>query len=143
MVLPSSINSNTTHILHIRIRNSSIETIVNEKQLNFIEKQLQLKKITYQRIEDEHNSITMIIGPFLKLTNSSISFNVTKQMILKNDLDNQTTIRIDLNEGRSTSDQESYDFRHCLELCEIYEDEEFKPDHNCIRRKCLEDITGI
>jgi len=38
---------------------------------------------------------------------------------------------------------ESYEFRNCLEACEIYEGNELKPDHNCIRKKCLKEITGI
>jgi hypothetical protein len=38
---------------------------------------------------------------------------------------------------------ESYEFRNCLEACEIYQGNELKPDHNCIRKKCLKDITGI
>ncbi len=38
---------------------------------------------------------------------------------------------------------ESYEFRNCLELCEVYEHNELKPDHNCIRKKCLKEITGI
>jgi hypothetical protein len=38
---------------------------------------------------------------------------------------------------------ESYEFRNCLEACEVYEDDELKPDHNCIRQKCLKEITGI
>ena len=38
---------------------------------------------------------------------------------------------------------ESYEFRNCLEACEIYQGNELKPDHNCIRKKCLREITGI
>jgi hypothetical protein len=38
---------------------------------------------------------------------------------------------------------ESYEFLHCLESCEVYEGKEFKPDHDCIRKKCLKEITGI
>lgn len=38
---------------------------------------------------------------------------------------------------------ESYEFRNCLESCEVYEGNELKPDHNCIRKKCLKEITGI
>lgn len=38
---------------------------------------------------------------------------------------------------------ESYEFRNCLEACEIYQGNELKPDHNCIRKKCLKEITGI
>jgi hypothetical protein len=38
---------------------------------------------------------------------------------------------------------ESSEFRHCLESCEIYEDNELTPDHDCIREKCLKEITGI
>lgn len=43
----------------------------------------------------------------------------------------------------SISILESYEFRNCLEACEIYEGNELKPDHNCIRKKCLKEITGI
>ncbi len=38
---------------------------------------------------------------------------------------------------------ESYEFRHCLESCEVYQHNELTPDHNCIRKKCLKEITGI
>lgn len=38
---------------------------------------------------------------------------------------------------------ESYEFRNCLEACEVYQGNELKPDHNCIRKKCLKEITGI
>ncbi|CAF1197954.1 unnamed protein product [Adineta ricciae] len=131
MVIPFSIHPSSTHLLHIRVRNTSIETIVNDKQLNFIEKQLRQKQIPYKRVETNPVNIVIIVGPFPKLAHTSL--NLTKPVTLKSDL----------NQGRPTSDQESYNFRHCLETCEIYQDAEFKPDHNCIRNKCLQDITGI
>ena len=38
---------------------------------------------------------------------------------------------------------ETYEFRNCLEACEVYIHKELQPDHDCIRKKCFEDITGI
>lgn len=148
LVTPLSSNPSPTHLLHIRVRNASIETIVNDKQLNFIEKQLRQKQIPYKRVETNPINIKLIVGPFPKLVHTSL--NLTKPITLKSDL----------NQGRPTSDQgisfvsfdsrcsyvsflESYNFRHCLETCEIYQDAEFRPDHNCIRNRCLQDITGI
>ena len=93
LVIPFSIHSSPTHLLHIRVRNTSIETRVNDKQLNFIEKQLRQKQIPYKRVETNPVNVVIIVGPFPKLAHTSL--NLTKPVILKSDL----------NQGRPTTDQ--------------------------------------
>ncbi|CAF1630072.1 unnamed protein product [Rotaria sp. Silwood1] len=160
-----------THILRVRIRvhNSLIETLVNQKQLDLIEIQLRQRHIPYRQIQDNKDGITIIIGPFHKSKNFTASIimfnqtrfhtNFTKIISIKSDYKNQTntTIHIDKEQIQQENfpmtveaheydlahDQESYEFRNCLEACEIYEGNELKPDHNCIRKKCLKEITGI
>ncbi len=179
-----------THILRVRIRvhNSLIETLVNQKQLDLIEVQLRQRHIPFRQIHDNKDGITIIIGPFHKSTNltatmmmfnqSRFHANFTKMIPIKSsiiDQKNQTNttnqsdekktqterfpITVEAHEYDLAHDQgsllfflsfisfnfllESYEFRNCLEACEIYEGNELKPDHNCIRKKCLKDITGI
>ncbi|CAF4017524.1 unnamed protein product [Rotaria sordida] len=69
-----------THILHVRIRaqNSLIETLVNQKQLDLIEIQLQQRYMPYPQIQDNKDGVTIIIGPFYK------SINLTVTMIMFN-----------------------------------------------------------
>ncbi|CAF0882096.1 unnamed protein product [Adineta steineri] len=163
-----------THILRVRIRvhNSLIETLVNQKQLDLIEVQLRQRHIPFRQIQDNKDGITIIIGPFHKSTNltatmmmfnqSRFHTNFTKMIPIKSsiiDQKNQTNttspldekkiqterfpITVEAHEYDLAQDQESYEFRNCLEACEIYEGNELKPDHNCIRKKCLKEITGI
>jgi len=183
-----------THILRVRIRvhNSLIETLVNQKQLDLIEVQLRQRRIPFRQIHDNKDGITIIIGPFHKSTNltatmmmfnqSRFHTNFTKMIPIKSsiiDQKNQTNttihsdekkihnerfpITVEAHEYDLAHDQgihflhlssklflffrilflESYEFRNCLEACEIYEGNELKPDHNCIRKNCLKEITGI
>ena len=193
--LPPTVANTTaapTHILRVRIRihNSLIETLVNQKQLDLIEIQLRQRRIPFRQIQDNKDGITIIIGPFHKSTNltatmmmfnqSRFHTNFTKMIPIKSsilDQKNQTNttlqsdgkkthaehfpIRVEAHEYDLAHDQgtddflpilidfsrisilESYEFRNCLEACEIYEGNELKPDHNCIRKKCLKEITGI
>lgn len=158
--------------VRIRVHNSLIETLVNPKQLNLIEIQLRQRRIPFRQVQDNRDGITIIIGPFHKSTNltatmmmlnqSRFHTNFTKNLPQKSvnlDQKNQTntTVHTDdktLHDGRYAisveaqeydlaHDQESYEFRNCLESCEVYEGNELKPDHNCIRKKCLKEITGI
>lgn len=101
-----------TRILRVRIRvhNSLIETLVNKRQLDLIEIQLQQKHIPYRQIQDNKDGITIIIGPFHKLANltatimmfnqSRFHANFTTIIPIKNDSKNQT---IDYNEGKNQS----------------------------------------
>ncbi|CAF3322188.1 unnamed protein product [Rotaria sp. Silwood1] len=163
-----------THILRVRIRvhNSLIETLADQKQLDLIEVHLQQRHITYRQIQDNKDGITIIIGPFHKSKNLTATMmifnqsrfhkNFTKMIPIKPSIidkknEKNTTIQIDekkiqsehfpitveAHEYNLTHDQESYEFRNCLEACEIYEGSELKPNHNCIRKNCLKEITGI
>lgn len=185
-----------THILRVRIRvhNSLIETLVNQKQLDLIEVQLQQRHIPYRQIQDNKDGITIIIGPFHKSKNFTATMmmfnqsrfhkNFTKMIPMKTpitDKKSEVNITSHLNEKKVQTEHfpitveaheynlahdqgitflnafcllyiffwktflilESYEFRNCLEACEIYEGNELKPDHNCIRKKCLKEITGI
>ncbi|CAF0930917.1 unnamed protein product [Didymodactylos carnosus] len=60
-----------THVLRVRIRidtidNALIETLVNQKQLEIIEKQLKQRNIPFHQIQDNKDGITIIVGPFHK-----------------------------------------------------------------------------
>ncbi|CAM4763374.1 unnamed protein product [Rotaria magnacalcarata] len=146
----------STPILHVRIRvqNSLIETFATEKQLDLLEIQLKQRHIPYRQVKDSKDGKTIIIGPFQK--------NFTKMIPVKSsiiDKKHETNITIlsdeikaeaehfplnlEVHEHHHAHDQESYEFRKCLDICKIYQDNELKPDHNCIRKKCLKEITGI
>ncbi|CAF1201664.1 unnamed protein product [Adineta ricciae] len=134
--------------------------------------QLRQRHIPYRQIQDNKDGITIIIGPFHKSTNltatmmmfnqSRFHTNFTKIIPIKTSIGDQknltnTTIQsdekktpmdhfrisVEAHEYDLAHDQESLEFRNCLEACEIYERNELKPDHDCIRKKCLKDITGI
>jgi hypothetical protein len=70
-----------THILRVRIRvhNSLIETLVNQKQLDLIEVQLRQRHIPYRQIQDNKDGITIIIGPFHKSTNLTATMMMFNQ----------------------------------------------------------------
>ncbi|CAF3884512.1 unnamed protein product, partial [Rotaria sp. Silwood1] len=79
----NNLTSPPTHILRVRIRvhNSLIETLVNQKQLDLIEIQLRQRHIPYRQIQDNKDGITIIIGPSHKSKNftaSIIMFNQTR-----------------------------------------------------------------
>ncbi|CAF1105623.1 unnamed protein product [Rotaria sordida] len=154
----NNLTSPPTHILRVRIRvhNSLIETLVNQKQLDLIEIQLRQRHIPYRQIQDNKDGITIIIGPFHKSKNFTASMmifnqtrfhtNFTKIITIKSDFKNQTNttihtdkeqiqqehfpMTVEAHEYDLAHDQESYEFRNCLEACEIYEGNELKPDHN-------------
>lgn len=70
-----------THILRVRIRvhNSLIETLVNQKQLDLIEIQLRKRHIPFRQISDNKDGITIIIGPFHKSTNLTATMMMFNQ----------------------------------------------------------------
>jgi hypothetical protein len=70
-----------THILRVRIRvhNSLIETLVNQKQLDLIEVQLRQRRIPFRQIQDNKDGITIIIGPFHKSTNLTATMMMFNQ----------------------------------------------------------------
>jgi hypothetical protein len=70
-----------THILRVRIRvhNSLIETLVNQKQLDLIEIQLRQRHIPFRQIQDNKDGITIIIGPFHKSTNLTATMMMFNQ----------------------------------------------------------------
>ncbi|CAF2334902.1 unnamed protein product [Rotaria sp. Silwood2] len=70
-----------THILRVRIRvhNSLIETLLNQKQLDLIEIQLQQRHIPYRQIQDNKDGLTIIIGPFHKSTNFTATMMIFNQ----------------------------------------------------------------
>lgn len=70
-----------THILRVRIRihNSLIETLVNQKQLELIEIQLRQRRIPFRQIQDNKDGITIIIGPFHKSTNLTATMMMFNQ----------------------------------------------------------------
>lgn len=140
--------SPSLHLLRVLTRHSLIETSVNDKQLSFIENQLRQKQIPHRRMSSDGDGIIIVIGPFHKPTTSA-----TRHITLKSDENNVDSIAGTSDRGKFLSlampivskfdSVESYEFRHCLETCEVLDEEELKPDHDCIRKKCLEDITGI
>ncbi|CAF3798177.1 unnamed protein product [Rotaria sp. Silwood1] len=170
VILSTDTTTTTNDILSTLTTTTTISNeILNQKQLDLIEIQLRQRHIPYRQIQDNKDGITIIIGPFHKSKNFTASIimfnqtrfhtNFTKIISIKSDYKNQTntTIHIDKEQIQQENfpmtveaheydlahDQESYEFRNCLEACEIYEGNELKPDHNCIRKKCLKEITGI
>ncbi|CAF2049800.1 unnamed protein product [Rotaria magnacalcarata] len=158
--------------VRIRVQNSLIETFATEKQLDLLEIQLKQRHIPYRQVKYSKDGKTIIIGPFQKLNNLTATMmifnhtrfhrNFTKMIPVKSsiiDKKNETNITIlsdeikaeaehfplnlEVHEHHHAHDQESYEFRKCLDVCKIYQDNELKPDHNCIRKKCLKEITGI
>lgn len=108
-----------THILRVRIRihNSLIETLVNQKQLDLIEIQLRQRRIPFRQIQDNKDGITIIIGPFHKSTNltatmmmfnqSRFHTNFTKMIPMKPsvlDQKNQTNTTLQSDEKKIHSD---------------------------------------
>ncbi|CAF0724968.1 unnamed protein product [Rotaria sordida] len=158
--------------VRIRVHNSLIETLVHQKQLDLIEIQLQQRHIPYRQIQDNKDGITIIIGPYHKSINftapmiifnqSRFHRNFTKMISIKHSIINEKNetitkiqldekriqqkhfpIRVEAHEYNLVQDQESSEFRNCLEACDIYQGNELKPNHNCIRKNCLKEITGI
>jgi hypothetical protein len=96
--------------VRIRIHNSFIETLVNQKQLDAIEIQLRQRHIPFRRIQDNKDGLTMIIGPFHKPINytsiqmifnqSRFQTNLTKLISIKRDYKNQTHLIIHSDEKR-------------------------------------------
>jgi hypothetical protein len=123
-----------THILRVRIRvhNSLIETLVNQKQLDLIEIQLRQRRIPFRQIQDNKDGITIIIGPFHKSTNltatmmmfnqSRFHTNFTKIIPIKStviDQKNQTNTTIQSDEKKLhtehfpiTVEAHEYDLAH-------------------------------
>jgi hypothetical protein len=105
-----------THILRVRIRvhNSLIETLVNQKQLDLIEVQLRQRQIPFRQIQDNKDGITIIIGPFHKSTNltatmmmfnqSRFHTNLTRIVPIKSsivDMKNSNNATINSNEKKT------------------------------------------
>ncbi|CAF0894753.1 unnamed protein product [Didymodactylos carnosus] len=64
-------NRQPKHVLRVRIRvdtidNALIETLINQKQLEIIEKQLKYHHIPFQQVKDNKDGITIIVGPLHK-----------------------------------------------------------------------------
>jgi hypothetical protein len=128
-----------THILRVRIRvhNSLIETLVNQKQLDLIEVQLRQRHIPFRQIQDNKDGITIIIGPFHKSTNltatmmmfnqSRFHTNFTKIIPIKSSIinqKNQTNTTIQLDEKKThierfpiSVEAHEYDLAHDQGIC--------------------------
>ncbi|CAF1493407.1 unnamed protein product [Rotaria sordida] len=95
----------------------------------------------YPQIQDNKDGVTIIIGPFYKSINLTVTMIIKIKQILQFDpmkkkiQTEHFPITVEAHEYDLAYDQESYEFRHCFEACEIYEGNELKPNHNCIRKK--------